>query len=101
MKIVVLDGYTLNPGDLSWHDLKSLGPSEIYARTPPDEVLNRAAEATILLTNKTDITRAHIEKLPNLKYVGILATGTNIVDLAATREKSILVSNVPAYGTSS
>jgi len=101
MKIVVLDGYTLNPGDLAWDDLKSLGPCEIYERTPPEQVLGRAAEATILLTNKTEITREHIQSLPKLKYIGILATGTNIVDLAAARERGIVISNVPAYGTSS
>jgi glycerate dehydrogenase len=101
MKIVVLDGYALNPGDLTWEDLKSLGSCEIYERTPPEQVLGRAAEAAILLTNKTDITRENIQNLPKLKYVGILATGTNIVDLEAAREKSVLVSNVPAYGTSS
>jgi glycerate dehydrogenase len=101
MKIVVLDGYTLNPGDLTWDDLKSLGPCEIYERTPPEQIPGRAAEATILLTNKTEITREHIQSLPKLKYIGILATGTNIVDLAAARERGIVISNVPAYGTSS
>ena len=101
MKIVVLDGYTLNPGDLTWDDLKSLGPCETYDRTPPAQVLGRAAEADILLTNKTEITREHIQNLPKLKYIGILATGTNIVDLATARERGIIVSNVPAYGTSS
>ena len=101
MKILVLDGYTLNPGDLAWDDLKSLGPCEICERTPPEQVLGRAAEATILLTNKTEITREHIQSLPKLKYIGILATGTNIVDLAAARERGVVISNVPAYGTSS
>jgi glycerate dehydrogenase len=101
MKIVVLDGYTLNPGDLTWDDLKALGPCEIYDRTPPDQVLCRVADAEVLLTNKTEINRNHIQNLPKLKYIGILATGTNIVDLEAAREKGVLVSNVPAYGTSS
>ena len=101
MKIVELDAYTLNPGDLTWDDLKSLSACEIYDRTPIEQILPRAAEAGILLTNKTEITREHIKNLPNLKYIGILATGTNIVDLAAARDKGILVSNVPAYGTSS
>jgi glycerate dehydrogenase len=101
MKIVVLDGYTLNPGDLAWDDLKSLGPCEIHDRTPPDEVLRRSVESTIVLTNKIELTRKHIEELPSLKYIGILATGTNIVDLVAAREREIFVSNVPAYGTSS
>jgi len=101
MKIVVLDGYTLNPGDLSWDDLKSLGSCEFHERTPPDQVPGRAAEADVLLTNKTELTREHIQNLPNLKYIGVLATGTNIVDLAAARERGIPVANVPAYGTSS
>ena len=101
MKIVVLDGYTLNPGDLTWGDLKALGPCEIYDRTPPDQVHHRAAEAEILLTNKTEITREHIQDFPKLKYIGILATGTNIVDLAAAAERDIPVTNVPAYGASS
>ncbi len=101
MKIVVLDGYTVNPGDLTWDDLKALGPCEIYDRTPPDQVLRRAAESEVLLTNKTEITRKHIQNLAKLKYIGITATGTNIVDLGAARERGIVVSNVPAYGTSS
>jgi glycerate dehydrogenase len=101
MKIVVLDGYTLNPGDLSWDNLKALGPCEIHERTPAEQVLGRAAEATILLTNKTEIALEHIQNLPKLKYIGILATGTNIVDLSAARERGIVVSNVPAYGTRS
>jgi glycerate dehydrogenase len=101
MKIVVLDGYTLNPGDLTWDNLNALCPCKIYDRTPPDQVLHCAAEAEILLTNKTEIAREHIQNLPKLKYIGILATGTNIVDLAAARERGIAVTNVPAYGTSS
>jgi glycerate dehydrogenase len=101
MKIVVLDGYTLNPGDLSWDELKSLAPCEIHDRTPPHQILQRAADATILLTNKAEITRNHIQNLPTLKYIGITATGANIVDLTAARERAISVTNVPAYGTSS
>jgi glycerate dehydrogenase len=101
MKIVVLDGHTLNPGDLSWDELKFLGPCEIHARTPTDEILQRAAQANILLTNKVEITRDHIGNLPMLNYIGITATGTNIVDLAAARERGITVTNVPAYGTGS
>jgi glycerate dehydrogenase len=101
MKIVVLDGYTLNPGDLTWDELKALGPCEIYDRTPTDQLVHRAAEAEVLLTNKAAITREHIQDLPKLTYIGILATGTNIVDLAAARERGIVVSNVPAYGTRS
>jgi glycerate dehydrogenase len=101
MNIVVLDGYTLNPGDLSWDDLRSLGSCELHDRTPPDQVLQRAVEADVLLTNKTELTRDCIQNLLKLKYIGILATGTNIVDLAAARQRGIPVTNVPAYGTSS
>jgi len=101
MNIVVLDGFTLNPGDLSWADLQTLGPCEIYERTPPSEVLGRAAQAEILLTNKTEITRYHLEQLPRLKYIGVLATGTNVVDLPAARQRKVPVTNVPAYGTRS
>lgn len=101
VNLVVLDGFTLNPGDLSWEELKALGNCVIYDRTPPDHVLARAAPAEIVLTNKTNLTRHHINRLPNLKYIGVLATGTNIVDIAAARERNIPVSNVPAYGTKS
>ena len=101
MKIVVLDGYALNPGDLSWDGLKQFGPCEIYDRTPAAEVVPRAAQAAIILTNKTELTRAQLEKLTPLKYIGVLATGTNVVDLAAARERNVTVTNVPAYGTKS
>ncbi len=101
MNIVVLDGYTLNPGDLSWEELESIGPTVIYDRSSSHEVLPRAVDAEILLTNKAEITRAQIESLPNLKYIGVLATGTNIVDLKAARERNIRVTNVPGYGTKS
>lgn len=101
MKIVVLDGFTLNPGDLSWAELKSLGPCEIHDRTPPAALLRRAADAEIILTNKAVLTRADLGRLPRLKYIGVLATGTNVVDLAAARERGIPVTNVPAYGTKS
>jgi glycerate dehydrogenase len=101
MRIVVLDGYTLNPGDLSWDELKAIAPCEIHDRTAPAEVLARAVGAEILLTNKTPLTREHINSLPVLKYIGVLATGTNIVDLEAARERRIPVTNVPAYGTRS
>jgi glycerate dehydrogenase len=101
MKIVVLDGYTLNPGDLNWGGLKSLGACEIYDRTPPAEVLPRAADAEIVLTNKTVLSRDRIRALPKLRYIGVLATGTNVVDLAAARERGIPVTNVPAYATTS
>ncbi len=101
MNIVVLDGFTLNPGDLSWDKLRSLGPCEIYERTTPGDVLRRAAEAEVLLTNKTELMRTHIESLPRLKYIGVLATGTNVVDLQAAAARHIPVTNVPTYGTKS
>jgi glycerate dehydrogenase len=101
MKIVVLDGYALNPGDLSWDGLKQFGSCEIYDRTPAAEVVPRAAQAAIILTNKTELTRAQLEILTPLKYIGVLATGTNVVDLAAARERNVTVTNVPAYGTKS
>lgn len=101
MKIVVLDGYTLNPGDLSWDELRALGDCEIYDRVQTADVPQLAAGAQILLTNKTALTREHLRQLPSLKYIGVLATGTNIVDLAAARESGIAVTNVPAYGTRS
>ena len=101
MKIVVLDGFTLNPGDLSWQPLAALGPCQVYDRTAPDEVMARAAPAEILLTNKVELSRSHIENFPGLRYIGVLATGTNVVDLAAARGRNIPVTNVPAYGTRS
>src|SRR6266496_4236848 len=101
MNLVVLDGFTLNPGDLSWDEFKSLGVCLIYDRTRPDQVLARTGTVEIILTNKTVLTRDHIHQLPQLKYIGVLATGTNIVDLVAARERDIPVTNVPAYGTKS
>ena len=101
MSIVVLDGFTLNPGDLSWDELQSLGPCVVYDRTPPAEVPHRAAEAGMLLTNKTELGARLIEHLPRLKYIGVLATGTNVVNLDAARARGIPVTNVPTYGTRS
>jgi glycerate dehydrogenase len=101
MRIVVLDGFTLNPGDLSWDALTALGPCEIYDRTSLAELPSRTADREILLTNKMLLNRATIEGLPKLKYIGVTATGTNIVDLGAAHERGILVTNVPAYGTAS
>jgi glycerate dehydrogenase len=101
MKIVVLDGFTLNPGDLSWAALEALGDCLIYDRTPPDEVLTRAADAEIVLTNKTLVQRQHIERLSKLRYLGVLATGYNVVDAAAARTRGIPVTNIPTYGTQS
>jgi glycerate dehydrogenase len=101
MNIVVLDGYTLNPGDLNWDDLRSLGACTIHERTDDDETVKRSADAEILLTNKTVLSREHMVRLPKLKYIGVLATGTNVVDLAAARERGVTVTNVPAYATAS
>ncbi|WP_303911402.1 D-2-hydroxyacid dehydrogenase [Bacteroides mediterraneensis] len=101
MKIVVLDGYTLNPGDLSWEDLKALGGLTVYERTAPKEVLKRAAGAEVLFTNKVVLDAATIEKLPDLKYIGVLATGYNIVDIEAASRRGIVVTNIPAYSTKS
>lgn len=101
MKIVVLDGYTLNPGDLSWDSFSKLGTVEVFDRTPPDKVLSRSAGSEILLTNKTVITRDHLKSLPGLKYVGVLATGYNVIDTTAARELGITVTNIPAYSTDS
>lgn len=99
--IVVLDGYTLNPGDLSWDALESLGEVEIFEHTPAEEIVSRARDASIVLTNKAALSRDVIEALPNLRFIGVLATGYNIVDLGAARERGIPVSNVPEYSTNS
>lgn len=99
MNIVVLDGFTLNPGDLSWDPLKDIGNCTIYDRTDPGLVLDRAKDADIILTNKTVLTADLIENLPNLKYIGVLATGYNVVDLNAAANRNIPVTNVPAYST--
>lgn len=99
--IVVLDGHTLNPGDLDWTPLQALGNCVIYPRTVGPEVRERAIGAEFLLTNKTVIDRATIEGLPRLKYIGVLATGYNVVDVQAARERGVIVTNVPDYGTAS
>ena len=101
MKIVVLDGYAANPGDLSWDELKSLGECSVYDRTAPSEVPERAAGADILLTNKVVLNADTIAALPHLKYIGVLATGYNVVDIAAAKERGIVVTNIPAYSTPS
>lgn len=101
MRMVVLDGFTLNPGDLSWEGLRALGPCEIYDRTAPTELAQRTAGREILLTNKTLLNRVTIEGLPHLRYIGVLATGTNVVSLDAARERNIPVTNIPAYSTTS
>lgn len=101
MKIVILDGYTANPGDLSWSDLEQLGQLTVYDRTRPEETVARAADADVVLTNKVVIGRQEISQLPRLQYIGVLATGYNVVDIQAARERGIIVTNVPAYSTES
>jgi glycerate dehydrogenase len=100
-KIVVLDGYTLNPGDLTWDDLRSLGEVVVHERTATADIIARAAGAQVLLTNKTPLRAATLAKLPELRFIGVLATGYDVVDIAAAAERGIQVSNVPTYGTHS
>lgn len=101
MKIVVLDGYTLNPGDLSWGRLEALGDCTVYVRTAPEGVVERAGDAEIVLTNKTVLSGDMIRSLAGLKYIGVLATGYNVVDVEAASVRGIPVTNVPSYGTAS
>lgn len=100
MKIVILDGNALNPGDLSWDGFKQLGDVILFDRTPQDLVVSRIGDAEILITNKVTITKDIIDQCPNLKYIGVLATGYNIIDTKACAEKSIVVTNIPSYSTS-
>lgn len=99
MKIVMLDGYTTNPGDLSWDFLKCMGDTIIYDRTPYDKILERAKDADIIITNKTPIKKEIIDNLPKLKFIALLSTGYNIVDYMYLKEKGIPVSNIPSYST--
>jgi len=99
--MVILDGYALNPGDLSWEHLKQLGDLTVYERTPADQVYERAKNADIIFTNKTPVPAEVINKLSLLKYIGVLATGFNIVDTEAAKQKGVPVTNVPGYGTAS
>jgi glycerate dehydrogenase len=101
MKIVVLDGYTLNPGDISWDNLKNLGDTAIYNRTPAELTLERSQGAEILFTNKTLLDEDILAQLPELKYIGVLATGYNVVDVEAAKKRNISVANIPTYGTAS
>jgi len=101
MKIVVLDGYTLNPGDLSWDGLKDLGDVTIHDYTPADQIVARAQDAEILFTNKTPLTAATLAQLNKLTYIGVLATGYNVVDVKAAAARGVAVTNIPTYGTSS
>lgn len=99
--IVILDAFTANPGDQSWAGLEALAPLSLFDRTAPAEIAARAAGASLVLTNKTPLTAETINALPNLRYIGVLATGYNVVDVAAARARGIVVSNVPAYSTAS
>ena len=101
MRIIVLDGHALNPGDLSWAALQALGDCTVHERTSAAQVLTRATGAPVLLTNKTRLGRAEIAQLPELRYIGLLATGYNVVDVNAASERGIVVTNVPAYSTRS
>ena len=101
MKIIVLDGYGLNPGDLNWEGFETLGELTVYDRTLPSELMQRAAGAEVLITNKTLITAENMADLPELKYIGVLATGYNVVDIDAAKDRGIVVTNIPAYSTAS
>ncbi|MEF8823102.1 MAG: D-2-hydroxyacid dehydrogenase [Desulfohalobiaceae bacterium] len=101
MRITVLDGYTTNPGDISWQPLLELGECAIYDRTPPEEFLDRAKDTQILLTNKAPIASHHLDQLPQLQYIGMLSTGYDVVDVDAAARKNIPVTNVPDYATDS
>lgn len=101
LNIVVLDAFTLNPGDLDWRALEKLGKMTIYDRTSNEDILARAAEAHIVLTNKTALPKETLLQLPNLQYIGVLATGYNIIDMEAAQEQGIVVTNVPTYSTKS
>ncbi|PID82407.1 MAG: glycerate dehydrogenase [Clostridiales bacterium] len=101
MRIVVLDGYTLNPGDLSWDALKRLGEVTVYERTSRKELEARALDADVIMTNKSVIDKEFIDRARNLKYIGVMATGYNVVDLKAAKENNIVVTNVPSYSTNS
>lgn len=101
MKIVILDGYSANPGDLSWKELETMGELTVYDRTAPSETVARCADAAIVLTNKVVLGKTEIAQLPHLKYIGVLATGYNVVDVAYAHERGITVTNVPVYSTES
>ncbi|NJD04378.1 MAG: D-2-hydroxyacid dehydrogenase [Ruminiclostridium sp.] len=101
MKIVVLDGYTLNPGDISWEPIEVIGEFKVYDRTPPEKVIERASGAEIVLINKVRLTDELIGRLPGLKYIGVLATGYDTVDLGAAAKRGITVTFVPSYSTNS
>lgn len=99
MKIVVLDGYTENPGDLSWEGFWQFGEVTVYDRTEEEEIINRIGDAQAVITNKTPITRETLNACPDIQYIGVLATGYNVVDTDAAKERGIPVCNIPTYGT--
>jgi len=99
--IVVLDGYAMNPGDLEWSTLRSLGECTIYDRTAPSEIVERSKDASVIITNKVPLSKDTLSQLPLLRYIGVTATGYNIVDIAAAQSQNIVVTNVPAYSTNS
>ena len=101
MKIVILDAYTVNPGDLNWDELAKLGELSVYERTKPEEILERCKGAEIILTNKVVLDSAMLNQLPRLLYIGVLATGYNVVDLEAASRQNVIVTNIPAYSTDS
>lgn len=101
IQIVITDGFTLNPGDLNWQQIESMGELSIYERTPAGTIIDRCRDADIVLTNKVPFDAATLEQLPRLKMISVTATGYNVIDVHAAREKGIVVSNVPAYGTAS
>lgn len=101
MKIIVLDGYTENPGDLSWKDLEALGELTVYDRTPKERIIERIGAAQAVYTNKTPISKETIAACPSLKFIGVLATGYNVVDIEAATKAGIAVTNIPTYGTDS
>lgn len=101
MKLVVLDGYTLNPGDLNWDGIKKFGDLQVHDRTPESQIVERCQGAEIIFTNKTPLREAALAQLPDLKYIGVLATGYNVVDVDYAKKRGILVANVPGYGTAS
>jgi len=101
MRIVVLDGFTVNPGDNPWDEVAQLGQLEVYDRTQPSQIIARAEKAEIILTNKTPLSEQTLDQLPKLAFISVLATGYNVVDIAAARQRKIIVSNVPGYATNS
>lgn len=99
MNIVVLDGYTLNPGDITWEGLEALGNVTVYDRTKPEDIITRIGDAEVVYTNKTPVSRETLDACGNIRFIGVLATGYNIVDIDAAKEKEIMVANIPTYGT--